>query len=366
MTRIALRSPMLMLVGLLLPVAPALAAATDHSAEVKRLLATAKNSGERELNLTWSESVLGGSEGAKKFEALFNRMYGTEIKVNFTPGPSMTDVAGKLAQEVAAGQKGSADLFLGTEQHYGGLWDRNVLEEYDYTRLSPRIRREFVIPRNTAVEISTILSGISYNTNMIGPADVPRKLEQVLNPRWKGKIASTQNASIFERVAMRNEWGPEKMKAFVTKLSEQVAGLTRTTEVERVVSGEFAMLVMDAGVHHTRRFQAQGAPVGHVIPEDAGTVAFLHLGVPRNAGQSNLAKLFINMAMSEAGQKIIYETYLTDHHELPGSQSAAALSDLKSKGIGLLRVDVKFVTERPEMNKLRLELVKILREKRAG
>jgi hypothetical protein len=78
----------------------------------------------------------------------------------------------------------------------------------------------------------------------------------------------------------------------------------------------------------------------------------------------SLAKLFINMITSEAGQRIIYETYLTDHHEMPGSQSVAVLGDLKSRGMDLLRVDVKFAIERPEMNKFRVELVKILREKR--
>jgi hypothetical protein len=70
-----------------------------------------------------------------------------------------------------------------------------------------------------------------------------------------------------------------------------------------------------------------------------------------------------NMVMSAAGQRLLYDIYFTDHHELPGSQSAALLTDLKSKGADLLRIDVKFVSEHPEMEKLRLELLKILREK---
>jgi hypothetical protein len=68
------------------------AAKTESSAEVRRLIAEAAAKGERDLNLTWSEGVLRGYERAKKFEALFNQMYGTQIKVNFTPGPSMTEV----------------------------------------------------------------------------------------------------------------------------------------------------------------------------------------------------------------------------------------------------------------------------------
>lgn len=111
----------------------------EHSQEVRRLMAAAKEKGERELDLVWSATSLGGSEGAKKFEALFNRMYGMNIRMNFTPGPSMTEMAGKVTEEVAAGRKASTDILVGTESHYRDLLDRGVLEEYEYTvvRLTP-------------------------------------------------------------------------------------------------------------------------------------------------------------------------------------------------------------------------------------
>jgi ABC-type Fe3+ transport system substrate-binding protein len=333
---------------------------------VKRLIAAAKEKGENELDLAWSETSLGGSEGAKKFAVLFNSMSGMNIKLNFTPGPSMTDMAGKVAQEVAAGRQASTDILVGTESHFGALLNRNVLEEYDYTKLSPRIGKEFVAPKNIGVEFGTIISGITYNTNLVRPSEVPRRLEDVLNPKWKGMIASTQNAAIFDRVAYRPEWGAEKMRAFLTRLSNQAGGLIRASENERVISGEFAMLVLDGGGHQVRKQQAKGAPLGHVIPEDAGTVASLHMGVPRNSSHPNLAKLFIHMVMSEAGQRLVFETHFTDHHELPGSQSAAGLAQLKAKGIHLLKVDVEFVTKHPEMSKLSDEFRTILRRTRGG
>jgi hypothetical protein len=64
------------------------------------------------------------------------------------------------------------------------------------------------------------------------------------------------------------------------------------------------------------------------------------------------------------GQRIIYETYFTDHYALPGSQSAADLSELKSRGIKPLEIDIQFVTERPEIRELGNELRTILRAKR--
>ncbi len=349
---------------LLLQVGAASPASGQQSAEVKRLIAAAREKGERELGLSWSEESFSGPEGARMFGDLFNRMYGMNIKVNFTPGPSMTQIAGKISQEVAAGRMASTDVFLGTESHYGDLLDRNVLEVYDYTRLSPRVRKNLVAPHG--VEMGSIISGVIYNSSLVAARDAPKKLEDVMHPKWKGVIASTVNAGIFDRVAARPEWGAEKMKSFVTRLSAQVGGLIRCGEVPRVISGEFSMLVLGCGSLFVNQAKAKGAPLGHAVLEDGTTIGFFYMGVPRTSSHPNLAKLFINMVMSEDGQKIAYKTYFTDHPDLPGSQSAAELKELKAGGREPLKVNVQFLTEHPELRQLSDDLRKILQQKPKG
>lgn len=349
----------LLLLGL--TVSGGAATISEHSQEVKRLIAVAKEKGERELNLAWG-STFGGAQGAKKLEALFNRQYGLSMRVNFTPGPSMTEMAGKVSLEVTAGQKPSTDILLGTESHYGDLLNRNVLEPYDYTRLSRSIPVEVVAYKNIGVEVAGIVGGISYNSEVISPAEAPRRLEDVLNPKWKGKIASTVNAGLFDRVAARPEWGAEKMTAFVSKLSEHIGGLVRCQENNRIVSREFLMMVLNCGSYQMRREKAKGAPLEHVIPEDSATVGFFHLGVPRNSAHPNLAKLYINTFMSEEGQRLIYEMEFTDHYALVGSQSVGEMSHLRSKGINVLKIDAKFIADHPELSKLSDELRKLLRK----
>jgi len=338
-------------------------AGIEHTAEVKRLISLAKENGERELNVAWCQCSLGGAEGAKRLETLFNGLYGLNIRVTFTPAVSMTEMAGRITQEVVAGQKASSDLLLGSETHYGALLDRGVLEEYDYTRLSPRITADLVAPKNIAVQIAgSGIAGIAYNTSAISSAEIPKKLEDVLNPKWKGKIASSVNAAYLDRVAYRPEWGPEKMKVFVKKLSGHIGGLIVTGEMSRIVSGEFTMLVL-GGHTQVLRDKAKGAPLDFIIPDDAAIVGFLHLGVPRNSVHSNLAKLFISMITSEEGQRIIYEGEFTDHPLLPGSRSAALLKDLNARGIEPLKFGVKFVSENPEIRQLGDQLRNILRQK---
>jgi ABC-type Fe3+ transport system substrate-binding protein len=199
---------------------------------------------------------------------------------------------------------------------------------------------------------------------LVRGSEIPRTLEDTLTPRWKGTIASTVNAAAFERVAMRPEWGADRMRGFVGRLSDQVGGLIRIGENQRLISGEFAMLVMDSGSNQVLRQRADGAPLGHVIPDDAATVGFLYLGIPRNSANPNLGKLFVNAVLTEEGQRLVYETSFADHISLPGSQSALELQDLAARGIKPLEVDVQFTIAHPEMRALTEELERILREKR--
>ncbi len=333
------------------------------SSEVQRLLAAATAAHETELDVSWG-ATFGAAAGIKQFEELFNRMYGLSVKINYTPGPSMTDMAGKVTQEVNAGQHSSTDVLLGTESHYAALVDRNVMEEYDYTKLSSRITPEIVAPRNIGVEVGGIVGGIAYNTSLVKAADVPRKLEDVLEPKWKGKIASNPDAALFDRVSARSEWGTDKMMDFVTKLSANVGGLVRCDDNQSVFSGQYLMTVLNCGSYQVRRDQAKGAPIAHTIPPDTATVGFFHLGVPRTASHPNLAKLFINMMLSESGQHQMYALEYTDHYALPGSQSVKEIDELRAKGGEPLQVNAAFILAHPALKDVGRQFAEVLRKGR--
>jgi ABC-type Fe3+ transport system substrate-binding protein len=334
----------------------------EHSAEVRRLLAAARENGETHLDLNWNDSSLGGYEGARTFEGLFNRLYGTNIRVTFTPGPSMTDMSARITQELAAGRKASSDVHIGSDTHFVTLLKADVLEPFDYAQLSPRIGRELVAPNGIGVAIYSTVPGIVYNSELIPPAEVPRRLEDVLAPSRKGTIASQPNAAYFDVVAMRPEWGPERMKAFIIQLSDHVGGLIRLGEESRLVSGEFVMMALGNASNVTRA-RAQGAPLEFAVPADSAVVRFIYLGVPRNAAHPNLAKLFIHLVLSEEGQRASYAIGYQDHHALPGSQFGG---DLQARGVSLdnlLKIDVQFGVEHPEVRQLSEELTTILRER---
>jgi len=59
---------------------------------------------EGKLKLMWGEGTLGGTKGAAKFETMMNKMFGTNIKISFTPGAAMPQMGSQIAAEYAAGQ----------------------------------------------------------------------------------------------------------------------------------------------------------------------------------------------------------------------------------------------------------------------
>jgi ABC-type Fe3+ transport system substrate-binding protein len=330
--------------------------------EARRLVQAARDNGETELNLSWGSTSMGGTEAAKRYEALVNEMYGTNIRITLIPGPSMPDMGIKITQEYVAGQKASSDVYLGLETYIAALLPRDVLEPYDYTQLSPRLTRDIVADPSVGVEVYGSIPTLLYNSDLVRRNEVPSRLEGVLDPKWKGKISASVTASYFEAIALRPEWGTEKMKTFVGRLAEQAGGLMRQSEEHRIVSGEFQMFVL-GNTHGTKEMQARGAPVDSRVPEDVAQYYTMHLSVPRNSAHPNLAKLYIAAVASEAGQRILWETYFSDHPQLPGSQAAAELNELRSRGIDIQKVDVKFAVAHPELPDIARELQTILREK---
>jgi iron(III) transport system substrate-binding protein len=347
-------------------VLPAAASPTSERPEIQRLLQAARANGETELNLTWGQPAVvgqGGAQGAKQYEAVFNRLYGTNVTVSFTPGPSMPDLQAKVAQELAAGHKASTDVLIGNEANFAALLPREVLEPYDYTLLSPRITPEVVVVGDSGVQIYSTIPAILYNSDLLRPSDAPKTLEETLDPRWRGKLVSTPYGTPLDRVAMRPEWGAERMKAFATRLSDNLGGLMRSGEESRIVSGEFVIFVMGS-THRARELDRLGAPVRYVIPVDGAVAGFQHLGVPRNSAHPNLAKLFINAVVTEEGQRILWEVLASDHHGLPGSQMAAEVAELKNQGSDIFDIDVAVLLDRPEMKQLTADLDKILTQSR--
>jgi iron(III) transport system substrate-binding protein len=318
------------------------------------------------LNLVWSESSVGGSEGARRLVEGMNKLHGLDVKLQFTPGPPMAEIGAKIVQEHQAGRPATSDIFLGSDQYQAALIEAGALEAVDWTSWAPNIRdSRLLAPGSMAVEIDTRVPGIAYNSDRLQGNAVPTSLEDVLKPQYKGCVASTPYAASFDQLASPELWGEDRTIAYVTKLADQIAGLIRCGELERLLSGEFDMMVLACGHYDALRVKARGAPIGYVVPADAALKYHMYMAVPQNAAHPNAAKLFIDYLLSRAGQDIYYEFEFVDHDLVPGSKTAQDLQTLQPRGSQFSDIDVALIqrSQVPEMNRVRRELQRLLQSK---
>jgi ABC-type Fe3+ transport system substrate-binding protein len=340
--------------------AAAPAPAQEINAALKELAAAANREGA--LTLSWSGSTLAGIQGAARYQAAMNKYFGTNIRINFLPGADMARIINTLATEYSAGQKASVDIALGAAPQIVPVLKANYFESVDWKKYLPnRITDEMVEHDGQLLRIVTGLSGATYNS-ALAPMK-PTMLEDFLKPAWKGKIASTPYAAGFDILLAEDVWGKDKTFNYVRALSQQVTGLIRCGEAERIATGEYLALVMDCTGQDALQWKDKGAPLDQMMPLDAAQQRYYYFAIPKNAQHPNAAKLYSIFTMTEEGQKLAYDTWKTDLHSLPGSRMGKMIDDYKKLGVKFKDVTVAWYSQHPEIDASKSELIKILTTK---
>jgi ABC-type Fe3+ transport system substrate-binding protein len=340
--------------------APAQAPATSPA--LQALIDGARREGQ--LNLVWGDSSIGGEEGIRRMAQGFNKRYGLNVNVRFTPGPAMPEMAMKVLQEHTANRPASTDVLLATETQFAALIEADALEPGDWLEWASNIRDpRLIAPGGGGVQISTRAKGITYHSGRVTGDLVPTSMQDLLKPQLKGRIATTTYASAFEYFASPQLWGEQRVLDYAQKYSAQIAGMIRCGEAERLVTGEFDVLATDCGAQDALAMQAKGAPIGHVIPSDGATLAYQYMGVPRNSPHPNIGKLWINHVLSREAQDIGWELDYADHHLIEGSKTAKAIEAAQGRGVKFTEVDVQFfqTNDTNELRRIGAEVVRILR-----
>lgn len=317
---------------------------------------------EKTLNVVWGPS-LGAAAGARALQEGMNKQYGINIAINYTPGPSFPQMASRVIQEIQAGRPNTTDVSLGAETTMISLMTANALQQHNWREAFPHIRPEMLTKNGETVQMVTLFTGIYYNTRFVKPDEVPKKMNDVFNPKWKGKIASTPYAGTFDRLALM--YGGDTIRPIVQKTAEWAGGLIRCGEYERLASGEFVMFFFDCGRGDDRLSVKNGGPMEQAILEDAAVTTNWFLGIPKNSAKPNLAKLFIGFVASPEGQKITQQHGFTSSHFVAGTAAAAQAKELESKGAKLITQSIDLLIQRePEMEKYRLEYQKMMQVRR--
>jgi iron(III) transport system substrate-binding protein len=174
---------------------------------------------------------------------------------------------------------------------------------------------------------------IAYNTNVVKPDDVPKSIDDLLQPKWKGKMLMDSNGPEWY-AAMVQILGQEKGLRFMRSLASQDLNFrpSRNLITEILTSGVFGLAVNNY-YHLVQSAKERGAPVESVAAYPV--ISRVHtIALGRYAPHPNVGKLYIDFVLSEEGQKILRS------FDRSSSRKGIEPDELQKKGVKLYVTDL--------------------------
>ncbi len=241
--------------------------------------------------------------GCRPVTAAFEAKY-PYLKTSFLSGQS-EEILQKSLAEVRA-RNVHADVMLASVAD--SLRGTNIAIKFKSPETAT-FDPQLVDPEGMWVSIRMVWNGIAWNTKQMPTADAPKTWEDLLNPKYKGKLYwSTGTAQGAPRVIthFRAMWGEAKAMDFLKKLQTQdvrVAPGDAGALVLGVLSGEYPIMI-GMPINQISADKAKGAPVDGVNPEPAmarsSAMAVLNASPHPHAGM-----LFADFILSAEGQAAI-------------------------------------------------------------
>lgn len=241
----------------------------------------------------------------------------------------------RLTQEQKAGAM-QVDVFSSTDiGHYVALKEKNLLEKY----LPENAAKVIEVYKNYDPDgyytvTSAGLIAIGYNTAKLKEAEAPKNWPDLLDPKWKDKIAlghpgfsgyvGTWVVSLkklygwdfFEKLAKNNPQVGRSINDTVTMLN---AG-------ERIVAGS-------GPVGTAMESAGKGNPLAMTYPPDGSVLIIAPSGIPKGVKHPNAAKLFMEYLLSVEASKIwvghYNESMRPEVKSLDGAKSAADVKTIR-------------------------------------
>lgn len=145
---------------------------------------------------------------------------------------------------------------------------------------------------------------IGYNTRLVPPAEAPKTWNDLLAPRWKGKLALDVD-EVEWYAGMLDAMGPQRGGAFMAALAAQAPQFRRGHSLltNLLVAGDFPLaLVHAAEIDEAAR---AGAPVDWVRTLDPIVTSPSEAAISAHAPHPRAARLLMDFLLSREGQALI-------------------------------------------------------------
>jgi len=174
--------------------------------------------------------------------------------------------------------------------------------------------------------------GPGYNTGLVSKAEAPKTYQDLLDPKWKGKMAWNPNSSAGAigfvgniLLSMGQDAGMDYLRALAKQNIVNVEASSRAI-LDQVIAGEYPVGLMMFN-NHTVISARKGAP-SDWTPVEPVPVAFDALGIMKDAPHPNAARLLVEFLLSEEGQTVLKDAdYLPANAKVPAMKAGLRPED---------------------------------------
>jgi len=241
-------------------------------------------------------------------------------------------MAGKIIQEAQTGAR-TADVGSCGAGSTFNMDQRKLLANIDW--VGEGMPKESVWGKSVVTSASVY--AVIYNTKLVKPAEAPQTWEDLLNPRWKGRLGCWISSGGFAQLA--KAWGEEKVTSYLEKFVSQKPFLFRSTYpmAQQVAAGEIPVAF---GFYHTAQPpMAAGAPL-QVAFMDPTPVSSILSSVIANSANLAGGKLLIRWLCSPKGAKVYEEITYRGNPMTEGTKTYELLKGKKLSEYSLEEMDL--------------------------
>jgi iron(III) transport system substrate-binding protein len=229
------------------------------------------------------------------------------IKTNYFRGSS-TVIIDRITTEHRTGKMTSDVVYTTAEPMKFINKEKGLLARY----VSPSVKDydKKLIDDFFGPNYRSVIIGFVYNKSMIKPEEAPKSYEDIVNPKWKGKIAmgnpSLHDTTIDWLSSLHFVFGStQKANDWIKRLAalEPLMLDSMVPVGERIASGEVPLGV--AYVKYVHLWNRKGAPMDYVkgLPVYLGDGNYI--GLTAKAPHPNAARLYIDYFLGQESSEIM-------------------------------------------------------------
>jgi iron(III) transport system substrate-binding protein len=179
-----------------------------------------------------------------------------------------------------------------------------------YSPMFEALPKEDIAPNRTWAATRFRYIGLGYNTNYISRDEAPKNYDDLLNPRWKGKMAwhagSDASGALVTITTLLATWGQQRTEAYLSKLAKQdIAPLAVSNRqvVDQVILGEY-WIGLGISAHHPIISAGRGAPSATVLFDPIPSLSDC-IQVLNGTRHPHAAALFVDFILSTEAQRMM-------------------------------------------------------------